>query len=69
MRRRMSRHWSDLKSQIHRDRIKRNWARRNGYRLIVIPYTVKNIAGYLEKRLGKLLPAKPAASPQLSQAA
>ena len=47
---------ADVKDLQHRDRIKRNWARRNGYRLIVIPYTVKNIPGYLEKRLGKILP-------------
>jgi hypothetical protein len=43
----------DFKSQKHRDRIKRNWARRNGYELIVIPYTVKNIEPFLEKRLAK----------------
>ena len=34
------------------DRFKKNWARRNGYRLIVIPYTVKDIAGFLQKKLG-----------------
>jgi Zn finger protein HypA/HybF involved in hydrogenase expression len=39
------------KTQEH-DRIKRNWARRNGWRLIVIPYRIKNIEGYLRKRLG-----------------
>jgi|ERR1700723_2085038 len=37
-----------------RDAFKKRWARRNGYRLIVIPYTVVNIEGYLRKRLGYL---------------
>ena len=52
--------WGGVKS-LHgvqkRDRIKKNWTHRNGYKLIVIPHTVKNIAGYLEKRLGNILPA------------
>jgi hypothetical protein len=33
------------------DRYKARWARRNGYRLITIPYTVVDIEGYLRKRL------------------
>jgi very-short-patch-repair endonuclease len=33
------------------DAMKRTWAHRNGYRLIVIPYTVRNIEGYLRKKL------------------
>jgi hypothetical protein len=33
------------------DRFKKNWARRNGYRLIVIPYTVKDIPAFLSKHL------------------
>jgi hypothetical protein len=37
-----------------RDRIKKNWARRNGYRLIVVPHTVKNIEQYLSKRLAQV---------------
>lgn len=41
-----------------RDCVKRNWARRNGYKLIVVPYTIKNIASYLEKRLSGILPPK-----------
>jgi len=55
-----------LKRTRQRDRIKKNWARRNGYKLIVVPYIIKNIEKHLEKRLGHLLPA---ALPQLSQAA
>jgi hypothetical protein len=35
----------------HRDAIKRRWARRNGFKLIVIPYTVKNIEQYISKRI------------------
>jgi Zn finger protein HypA/HybF involved in hydrogenase expression len=42
-----------------RDAFKKRWARANGYRLIVIPYTIVNIEGYLRKRLG--YPAKEAA--------
>jgi hypothetical protein len=30
------------------------WARRNGYRLIVIKYTVKDVAAFLTKRLEEL---------------
>ena len=33
------------------DGIKRRWARKNGIRLICVPYTVKNIEAYLDKRL------------------
>jgi hypothetical protein len=38
------------KIQRH-DSIKRHWARRNGYRLIVVSYRIKDIEGYLKKRL------------------
>jgi DNA-directed RNA polymerase subunit RPC12/RpoP len=41
-----------LREIQHRDTIKRRWARRNGYKLIVVPFTVKNIEEYLTKRLG-----------------
>jgi hypothetical protein len=34
------------------DRIKERWARNNGLKLIVVPYTVKDIEAYLTKRLG-----------------
>ena len=38
---------------LHRDRIKKAWAGRNGYTLIVVPYTIKNIASFLEDMLPK----------------
>src|SRR5262249_10502785 len=34
-----------FKTLKHRDGIKRRWAKRNGYRLIVIPYWEKDIKG------------------------
>lgn len=34
-----------------RDSIKKKWARKNGWNLICIPYRVKNITTYLDKRL------------------
>lgn len=34
-----------------RDRFKSRWARKNGYRLIVIPYWTKDIPAFLSKRL------------------
>jgi hypothetical protein len=37
----------------HHDTIKRRWARRNGYKLIEIPYTVKDVEGYLLQRLSR----------------
>jgi hypothetical protein len=43
-----------LRTLQHRDRIKRNWTRRNGWRLIVICYRIKNIEAYLHKRLNPL---------------
>lgn len=44
------------RTQRH-DRIKRLWCRRNKYRLIVVPYTIKNVKNYLFKKLG-LTPAQ-----------
>jgi hypothetical protein len=40
-----------LVGRQQRDRFKSRWAGRNGYRLIVIPYTVKDIPAFLSKRL------------------
>jgi very-short-patch-repair endonuclease len=40
-----------FKSLCRNDHIKRLWARRNGWRLIRIPYTIKNIEAYLDKKL------------------
>lgn len=39
------------KQTRRRDRFKKTWARRNGYRLITIPYTIRNITGFLTRRL------------------
>ncbi len=43
-----------FKELQRRDQIKRDWAQRNLYRLIVVPYTVKGIDQYLKRRLGHL---------------
>ena len=40
-----------FKVQRKNDRIKKTWATRNGYKPIVIPYTCKDIAGFLTKAL------------------
>ena len=45
-----------------RDRIKRNWARRNGWRLIVIPYRIKNIESYLRNRIPRRVEELPIAA-------
>jgi hypothetical protein len=37
----------------HRDRFKKNWARRNGWRLIVICYRIKIVEVYLRNRLAE----------------
>jgi hypothetical protein len=42
-----------FKGVQHRDGIKRRWARKNGYVLIVIPHTVVNIEDVLVRRLAK----------------
>lgn len=44
-----------FKSVQKHDRIKKTWARRNGWKLIVIPYTIKNIESFLDKRLKEIL--------------
>lgn len=47
-------HWGGKKvlaDTQKRDKIKLNWARRNGWRLIRISYRIKNIEAYLDKRL------------------
>ena len=46
-----------LKNYKKRDRIKRYWARKNGWHLICVPYTIKNISKYLDKRLGQSKPS------------
>jgi hypothetical protein len=38
------------------DAKKRRWAHRSGYKLIEIPYTVRDVEGYLLKRLARLSP-------------
>lgn len=35
----------------HRDGIKRRWAKKHGIRLLIVPYTVRNIEAYVTKRL------------------
>lgn len=36
-----------------RDRIKKHWALRNGWQLIVVPYRITNIEAYLRKRINR----------------
>lgn len=40
-----------FKETVRRDCIKNKWAKRNGYRLVRIPYTTKNIAQLLRAEL------------------
>ena len=42
---------SSLKSIKERDRIKKKLAKKNGVRLIIVPYTVKDLKTFLSKRL------------------
>jgi hypothetical protein len=37
------------------DRIKKNWARRNGWNLIIVSYRIKDIELYLDRRLRKIV--------------
>lgn len=41
----------DFDDQVQRDRLKLKLCRKHGIKLIIVPYTVTDIQGYLKKKL------------------
>lgn len=44
----------DLKARLYRDKIKADFAYQNGFHLIVIPYTMQDIKGFITERLASI---------------